>query len=179
MTPEEFENIVHQSTRPVIAYIWAPWCIPCRSMSPALQEIATQFTGQVELLKINADDSPDVVRSLGIMSIPTLAAFNGRKLIFRRMGAQSPDALREIFSAAVLARRPTLKITLLERLLRAGSGTVLLILSLSGTSRPNLFLLIAGSVFLFSAVYDRCPIYRALSSRLKEFLKHRHFRSMI
>lgn len=179
MTPEEFENFIHESTRPVIVYVWAPWCIPCRSMSPALQEIATQFSGQVALLKINADESPDVVRSLGILSIPTLAAFTAGKLTFRRMGAQSPDALREIFSAAVLARRPAIKITLLERLLRAGSGTILLILGLSGANSPNFFLLIVGGVFLFSAVYDRCPIYRALSSRLKEFLKRKHFRSMI
>lgn len=179
MTPEEFENTIHNSARPIIVYFWAPWCIPCRSMSPILQEVAAQFCGQVDLVKIDADQSADLIRSLNVFSIPTLSAYVNGKLLFRRTGARNAQALREIFTAAAAARKPTLSLTPLDRLLRLGSGTALFFLSLNLNGLSRALLMLLGAALMFSAVYDRCPIYRAISARVKTFLKRRHFRSMI
>lgn len=179
MTPEEFENIVLKSTHPIMVYFWAPWCVPCRNLSPRLQEVAAQYTGQVDLINIDADQSTELVRSLNVLSIPTLSAYVNGKLLFRRAGAQNARELHEIFSAAAAARKPVFSLASVDRLLRLGSGTALLFLGLNlgGLSRALLILLGAG--WIFSAVYDRCPIYRAVSARLKTLLKRRHFRSMI
>ncbi len=179
MTPEEFENLVHSSSHPLIVYFWAPWCVPCRGMAPLLQEIAGQFAGQVDLIKINADESPDLMRSLNIFSIPTLSAYAAGKLLFRRTGAQDSNGLREIFSAASASRKPTLRLTPVDRLLRAGSGAALFMLGVGLTEFPKILFILSGMGLLFSSIYDRCPIYRAVATRLKTILKRRHFRSMI
>lgn len=171
MNPVEFENLLKSSTRPLLVYFWAPWCLPCRALSPLIQETAAQFPGQVELVKINADESQDLLRALNIWSIPTLMAYANGQFLFRRTGAQSPAALREFFAAAAGARNPASMITPLQRGLRALSGAVLAALGVSQAGGPNAFLLLAGGILLFSAVYDRCPIYRAVSTRVRFWLQ--------
>lgn len=171
MNLNEFESLLKSSSGPHLIYFWAPWCVPCRGMSPQIQETAAQFAGQVELLKTNADDSPDLLRALNVWSIPTLMAYTNGKLLFRRTGTQSPAALREIFAAAAASRTPAPALTPLQRVLRAVSGGVLAVLGMSQTGGPNVFLLLVGGILLFSAVYDRCPIYRAISGRIKEWFQ--------
>jgi thioredoxin 1 len=173
MKTDEFNQYLKASAHPVLVYFWAPWCIPCRGMSPVIHEIAGDFSEQVELLKINADESPDILRELNIMSIPTLVAYSGDRVLFRRTGAQSSAALREIFSAALAARTPAPVLTPIDRTLRALAGAVLTVLALSTSGGVNVFLLFAGGLLLFSAVYDRCPIYRAVSTRLKSWIQKR------
>ncbi|HMN62095.1 MAG TPA: thioredoxin domain-containing protein, partial [Anaerolinea sp.] len=60
--------------RPVIVEFWAPWCGPCRVMGPNLEKSAKEFSGRVDLLKINADDHPELLRELRIFGIPTILA---------------------------------------------------------------------------------------------------------
>lgn len=171
MTLDEFEQRLKSASRPLLIYFWAPWCVPCRGMSPQIQETAAQFADQVELIKINADESQDVLRALNVWSIPTLMVYADGRLLFRRNGAQSLAVLREIFTAAAAALEPAPAVTPLQRVLRAVSGAVLAVLGMSQAGGPNAFLLLAGGVLLFSAVYDRCPIYRAVSGRIRDWFQ--------
>ncbi|TLN20499.1 DUF2892 domain-containing protein, partial [bacterium] len=173
MTPEEFHHRIASPSRPLLVYFWAPWCIPCRAMSPHIQDMAAQFDGRVDLIKINADEAPELVHSLNILSIPTLLAYANGELLFRRSGSQNPAALRQIFSAAAGTHTPTAALKPTDRILRAAAGTVLGLLGLSLSGGPNFLLLMAGGVLLFSAIYDRCPIYRAVSARVRAVVRRR------
>ncbi len=173
MTPEEYNDRITSAARPLLVYFWAPWCIPCRAMSPRIQEMAPQFDGRMDLLKINADEAPELIRSLNILSIPTLLAYANGELLFQRSGSQNPAALRQIYSAAAAARTFAAGLRPVERILRAAAGTMLGLFGLSITGGLNILLLLAGGALVFSAIYDRCPIYRAVSARVRAVVRQR------
>jgi len=167
MQLEEFRTKLAATAQPVVVDIWAPWCGPCRTLSPRLDEVGGEFAGQVEVWKINADEEPALVRELRVMGIPTLLFYRHGTEIARRTGVQSVGALREMFTAA-LANDTALPaaggMSDMTRILRLASGVALLVLA-SVTGWPWILLGAAG-VILFSAVYDRCPIWNALMDRL-------------
>lgn len=172
MNQDEFQKMVQESPRPLMVDLWAPWCAPCRMMEPAFRQAREKYTGQVDVLKINADESPEVLRTLGVMSIPTLVGFAGGKEVLRRSGVQSPEVLDILFDSLAHQRAPgILPLAPVDRILRTGIGVVFL--ALGWTNRDvlplGLLLLGLGAVALFSAVYDRCPIYRAVAPRVKAF----------
>ncbi|MEA4906285.1 MAG: thioredoxin family protein [Chloroflexi bacterium] len=161
MNLAEFEARIKNNPQPLILDLWAPWCAPCRAMEPAFKQVSQKYAGQVEVLKINADDSAEVLRSLGVMGIPTVVAFAGGKEIVRRTGMQSAEALDILFDAALHQRKPAITPPApMERLLRSAAGLALL--GLGWFNGPSYLLLGLGAVILFSAFYDRCPIYRAI-----------------
>lgn len=153
--------------RPVVVEFWAPWCAPCRVMAPALEQTAREFTGRVELLRMNADDHPELLRDLRIFGIPTLLVVINGKELYRRSGALSANDLRAIFASALAGEKPAPTLRPVDRFLRGGAGMALLVLAFTIPSQP-LVLALAGGALLFSAVYDRCPVYRAVSAWIRE-----------
>lgn len=158
--------------RPVVVEFWAAWCTPCRAMEPALLRTGDEFAGRVDLWRINADEQPEVLRSLKIFGIPTMILFQNGQEIARRSGMQSQVDIQAFFKAAETGEAPPPRtLPLIERLLRAGSGLAVVGLAYQGGFQGfYLALAVLGGALMFSAVYDRCLIWRALSSRVQGWL---------
>ena len=169
----EFQKLLMDSPKPLIVDLWAPWCGPCRAMVPALLQTGQKYAGQVDVLKINADESPEVIQFLGVMGIPTVIGFANGNEIVRRTGLQSHDALDMIFGATLHQNRAVITPPApLDRWIRSGAGLALT--ALGWFWGQSMLLVGLGGVLLFSAFYDRCPIYKALAPRVSALFQRSH-----
>jgi thioredoxin 1 len=87
VTDDTFKAEVLDSDVPVLVDFWAPWCGPCRMVSPVVDEIAEQYAGQVKVVKLNTDENPQIASQFGIRSIPTLIIFKGGQRVDMVVGA--------------------------------------------------------------------------------------------
>ena len=76
-TSDNWTTEVEQSATPVLVDFWAPWCGPCRALTPIIDRIADQFAGKVKVGKLNVDDANDVAAKYGVNSIPRVFIFKG------------------------------------------------------------------------------------------------------
>jgi len=175
MSEKDFVERLRSNPLPVVVDFWAPWCIPCRAIQPVVGKLGEEYAGRVDLWKVNADEQPDLLRSLHIYGIPTLIAFHGGEEVGRRTGAASAATLGALFESALTGNKPERNgLELADRFLRLGAGLALVGLAiLSGLSGVSLLLAGLGGVIMFTAVYDRCPIYRMVSLRLKELFQRK------
>jgi thioredoxin len=90
----QFKSVVINSPKPVVVDIYAPWCAPCRELSPMLERVAPGFTNAVRFVKVNYDEAPDVARAYGIDGIPTLLMFRRGQLVSRLPGLPTEMALK-------------------------------------------------------------------------------------
>jgi putative thioredoxin len=82
------KDVIEESrTRPVLVDFWAPWCGPCKTLTPAIEKVVRAAKGKVKLVKMNIDDHPQVAQQLGIQSIPTVFAFVNGQPVDGFMGA--------------------------------------------------------------------------------------------
>jgi len=91
---DNFTEIAEKASVPVVVDLWAPWCGPCRMVSPVLAELATEFAGRMKLVKVNVDVAPRLQSRFGVQSIPTLLLLDGGQVKATQIGAPPPAALR-------------------------------------------------------------------------------------
>jgi thioredoxin 1 len=97
VTDQDFEDQVLNSEKPVLIDFWAEWCVPCHMVSPVVEEIAREHSGEITVGKLNVDDNPETARRFGVLSIPTLILFADGEERARVVGARGKEAiLREI-----------------------------------------------------------------------------------
>jgi len=88
-----FEADVMQSTQPVLVDYWAEWCGPCKMIAPILDEMATTYTGKLQITKMNVDENREIPGKFGIRGIPTLMLFKDGKLAATKVGALSKSQM--------------------------------------------------------------------------------------
>jgi len=99
VTDETFEEEVLNSPLPVLLDVWAPWCVPCRSMGPILDDVASTLTGRACVVKLNSDQNPASAARLRIQGIPTLIIFKEGHEVTRMIGVRDRDELLEKLGA--------------------------------------------------------------------------------
>lgn len=171
MDVKEYQKTLMEAQKPLLVEFWAPWCAPCRMMAPALERVAEQNANEVDLLRINADESQEVLRALRVYSIPTMIGYDGTVEQFRRSGALPEPALNDLF-AALAQRQPPPKASLQisQRLVRLGLGGMV---ALMGVLSNAWWVVLLGGVLAFTGVYDRCPIYAAVSQAVGNAIQRR------
>ncbi|MBF5083279.1 thioredoxin [Quadrisphaera sp. INWT6] len=97
VTDATFDTEVLQSDKPVLVDFWAPWCGPCRQVSPIIEEIASENSEALDVVKVNTDENPRTSAAYGITSIPTLNVYKGGELVKQIIGARpKPVLLKEL-----------------------------------------------------------------------------------
>ena len=92
VTMANFNDLLNEDA-PVLVDFWAPWCGPCRTLSPIVDEIADDLAGQIKVAKCNVDENQDIAMKYGVMSIPTLVLLKGGQEIARTVGAMPKATL--------------------------------------------------------------------------------------
>ncbi|MGQ0376869.1 MAG: thioredoxin [Nitrososphaerota archaeon] len=93
---KSWETTVMSSARPVFVDFWAEWCGPCRMVSPVVEELANEFEGKVNFVKVNVDEANELASKYNVFSIPTLAIFNKGQIIAQQVGAASKDSYKKM-----------------------------------------------------------------------------------
>lgn len=87
-----FAEAIATADKPILVDFWAEWCQPCKTLSPVLDQIAIEDS-RVTVAKVNVDDSPDIARQFGIMSIPTMVMFDKGEPIWQASGSRPKEHL--------------------------------------------------------------------------------------
>ena len=96
-----FDEVVQTSSVPVVVDLWAPWCGPCRTVSPLLEQMAVEYAGRMKLVKVNVDSAPSIQQRFGVQGIPTFVLLSGGEEVGRLVGAQPLAGLRSWFDSTV------------------------------------------------------------------------------
>ncbi|MFA5143339.1 MAG: thioredoxin [Candidatus Omnitrophota bacterium] len=93
VTKENFEKEVLRSDKPVLIDFWAPWCMPCKIIAPAVERLSEEMKAEAKIMKANVDEVPEIATELSILNIPTLVLFRGGKELARMIGVHSKEAI--------------------------------------------------------------------------------------
>jgi thioredoxin 1 len=100
LTDAEFDDIVHNSSEPVLVDFWAPWCGPCKMLAPVIEEIADDYKSKAKVYKLNTDEHHEAAVEFGISAIPTMILFDGGQIVKKWVGLVSKtdiaDAIDEL-----------------------------------------------------------------------------------
>ncbi len=101
ITDDSFEQAVVNAEVPVVVDYWAEWCAPCRQIAPALEEIASELEGRVNIAKMNVDENPQTPSKFGVRGIPTLMLFKDGEVASTKIGALPKGKIKEWIESAI------------------------------------------------------------------------------
>ncbi|AOD20938.1 thioredoxin [Rhodococcus sp. p52] len=90
----DFAEVAEKSSVPVLVDLWATWCAPCRMVSPALEQLATERAGQIKLVKVDVDAAPQTAERFTVRAVPTLLVMDRGEVLARQAGAAPVPQLR-------------------------------------------------------------------------------------
>ena len=97
LNKESFEKVVSASSdKTILIDFWAPWCGPCKALSPILEELSTEIPNEVDIYKVNVDENTDLAQDNGVQSIPTLLVYKKGTLSQTLVGLKTKEELTEI-----------------------------------------------------------------------------------
>ena len=95
VTDSTWESTVLQSEQAVFVDFWAPWCGPCRTMTPYVDKLAQEFEGRMKVVKINTEDNMEIPARYGVTSIPTFMLIKNGEVATQFVGAQRYESLKQ------------------------------------------------------------------------------------
>ncbi|MBV5257083.1 thioredoxin TrxA [Synechococcus moorigangaii CMS01] len=101
VSDDSFEADVLKAGGPVLVDFWAEWCGPCKQISPALDQIASEHSGKITVAKVNIDENPMTPGKYGVRGIPTLMIFNNGELVSTKVGAMAKGKIEEWINATI------------------------------------------------------------------------------
>jgi thioredoxin 1 len=98
LNKESFEKAT-SSTKTTLVDFWAPWCGPCKSLGPILDELSQEIPEKVDIYKVNVDDNTELAQEHGVQSIPTILVYKNGSLSQTLVGLKSKEELKEIIDS--------------------------------------------------------------------------------
>ena len=99
LNKESFDKVISSKEKTLIIDFWAPWCGPCKALSPVLEELSSEMSDQVGVYKVNVDDNTELAQEHGVQSIPTLLVYKNGSLSETIVGLKTKEELVAIVNA--------------------------------------------------------------------------------
>lgn len=101
LTDENFKKEVLESEEIILVDFWAEWCMPCKMLTPVVEEIAKEYEGKIRVGKLNVDESPQIASSFAINAIPALILFKGKDVLQKFVGFRAKEELSKIIDEVI------------------------------------------------------------------------------